>query len=71
MYTYVIYIIYISKYITYIMYILYRYNCLNEKNEQRSKHKKVNLTLCIQTILDVCKTCSNIVLQLPGFTNEL
>ena len=28
-----------------------RCNCLNEKSKQRSKHKKVHLTLCTQTIL--------------------
>ena len=39
---------------------MYRYNCLNEKNKQRSKHKKINLTLCTQAILEVYKTCSNI-----------
>ena len=38
---------------------MYRYNCLNEKNKQRSKHKKVNLTLCTQTILEVYKTRVN------------
>ena len=43
-----------------MLYILYRYNCLNEKTKQRSKHKKVNLTLCTQTILEAYKTCSNI-----------
>ena len=55
---YIIYNIYIYIYI--YIYILCRCNCLSEKNTQRSKHKKVNLTLCTQTLLEVYKTCSKI-----------
>ena len=47
-------------YIIYNIYILCRCNCLSEKNTQRSKHKKVNLTLCTETLLEVYKTCSKI-----------
>ena len=61
MYLYIYIYIYLYIYILYTyIYVLCRCNCLNEKNKQRSKHKKVNLTLCTQIILEVYKTCSNI-----------